>query len=182
MAEDFSLLENIVQKNIAETSDSTKFDWTKFIAEMEVGFTQFGFREQSRGGVDNILIIKWLPSGDYITGTGALRELRRNFPRARITLLSSRGVLEVMSERCPYVNEVITFGDVRCNVNDPTDLLKWAVEFSKKNLWHKRYRLAMNLKHWTMSWLELCIFYLCGAQERIAYVNCISTAIQTVRF
>ena len=51
MEEDFSLLENIVQKNIAETSDPAKFNWTKFIAEMEVGFTELGFREPvNKGG------------------------------------------------------------------------------------------------------------------------------------
>ncbi len=64
MTEDFSLLENIVEKNIAENSDPTKFDFKKFVSEMEQGFTEFGFREtEIKNGVSDILIICWGPVG-----------------------------------------------------------------------------------------------------------------------
>ena len=52
--EDFSLLEDIVKKAIAETAEPENFDWWKFASEMEKGFEELGFRNDYKlvgGGV-----------------------------------------------------------------------------------------------------------------------------------
>ena len=91
MEENFSLLETIVQKNIAETKDPANFNWTKFIAEMEIGFTELGFREPSteERGVDNVLILRLDSIGDFVNTTAAMRELRKNLPFSYITLVAN---------------------------------------------------------------------------------------------
>ena len=164
MEEDFSLLENIVQKNIAETSDPAKFNWTKFIAEMEVGFTELGFRESSTGGVDNILIARIGGGvGDFVLMTAAIREIRRNFPRSKITLCVTKR-LYLLAEKSPYVNNVLVLDEHYGND------LKKIMDFCKIYLWNHRYSHCFILKS-TTEWLQHLFAYMSGARERINYVH-----------
>jgi len=54
----------------------------------------------------NILVIKLDEIGDFVLSTPFLRELRRNFPDSRITLIIKEEVFN-LAETCPYVNMVI---------------------------------------------------------------------------
>jgi|GEM_PF-370315 len=169
MEEDFSLLESIVKKNIAGISQPAEFDWEKFVSEMEVGFTELGFREQSAGGVDNILIIRVDAAGDFILTAPAIAEVRRNFPFAKITLMCSKRNLN-LAEKCPYVNEVILFS-VKCrDAENPVELLPVLTEFAKKNLWHRRLQLVFNFKSYPKM-IHHCLAYLSGAKERVGFIS-----------
>jgi lipopolysaccharide heptosyltransferase II len=58
--------------------------------------------------IRRVLVIRLDEIGDLVMTTPLLRELRRDLPRAHITLVVKRGLQELV-EFCPYVNEVVTF-------------------------------------------------------------------------
>jgi heptosyltransferase-2 len=55
-----------------------------------------------------IFVIKLDEIGDFVLATPFLRELRRNAPRARITLIVKPAVLN-LAETCPYVDAVLAY-------------------------------------------------------------------------
>ena len=170
ISEDFSLLENIVEKNIAETSDPTKFDWKKFVSEMEKGFTELGFREKFTSGVENILLIRIGGGvGDHVLMSSAIRELRNNFPSARITLAVDKRIFVAMN-KCPYVNEVLDYGKASIGGKTLTEYLRMAMNMSKKFFWKNRYKLCITFKG-TSEWAGQIFEYMSGAQECINYIH-----------
>ena len=56
----------------------------------------------------NILIIHDAGIGDFIIMSAAIREIRRLYPAAHITLLVSRSALS-LAELCPYVDNIVNF-------------------------------------------------------------------------
>ena len=79
-----------------------------FLQLMEQEFKREGYREKFSSSVENILIVQIDAIGDMIVMSGMIREVRKNFPQARITLVCSPLVYPLV-ELCPYVNEVLTF-------------------------------------------------------------------------
>ena len=59
-----------------------------------------------------LLVIRLDEIGDFVLTSAFLRELRRNAPLARITLVANHAVL-TLANNCPYVNEVIAFDQER---------------------------------------------------------------------
>ncbi len=55
-----------------------------------------------------MLVIRLDEIGDVVLTTPLLRELRRNLPRAWITLVVKKQVYNLVVN-CPYVNEVLSF-------------------------------------------------------------------------
>lgn len=172
MAEDFSLLEDIVRKTLVKNPDPKKFNYEKFAQDMEKGFIKLGFREpalDNKGGVENFLCLCTIGGqGDIICLTPTLRELRRNFPQARITLIVMNSML-AFAKKCPYVNEVIgvpymfNFGDY------PKEVLYMHMRFFKW-LWSKRFSLAFDFRV-VPDWRGAIMLLMSGAKERVAYVN-----------
>ena len=54
---------------------------------METAFQNSGFREVQKSGVKNILVMRLDAIGDFVLSSGFIRELRLNYPFARITLV-----------------------------------------------------------------------------------------------
>lgn len=166
--EDFSLLENIVEKSIAENSDPTKFDFENFVSEMEKGFTELGFRENYTQGVENILILRLDALGDFVLTTPAIRELRKNFPYAKITLaVSNRN--RSLAELCPYVNRIVLFKGINYDINNLPKVITDVAKFSKEYFWKDRYQLCFYFKSYSHV-LHQIIAYMSGAKEKIGYV------------
>lgn len=83
------------------------FSLKEFVNLMEPKFTAAGYRDEDnsiRGG--NILLLTEVAAGDFIVATGAIREVRRLYPDARITLVVYSRTL-VLAKACPYVDEII---------------------------------------------------------------------------
>ena len=79
-----------------------------FLQLIEQEFIREGYREKNSSGVENILIVRIDAIGDMIVTSGFIREVRANFPHARMTLVVSPLVYPLV-ELCPYVNEVLSF-------------------------------------------------------------------------
>lgn len=113
----------------------------------------------------NILIVQMNGCGDLVLTSGALRELRNNYPDSYITLICLN-VWENMCINCPYVDKVIP-----CYSRDDNLFVALTsnIEFCFRNLWDIQYDLAINF-HWgQISILSSLLCWLSGAKERIGF-------------
>ena len=133
----------------------------------EMAFRQSGYRDEISAGVENILVVRLDVVGDMILTSGFLRELRKNFPRARITLVVSPFVFPIV-ELCPYVNEVLSL-DPKNFAGKFADIFGRLVDFCRKNFWRKRLSLAFSPQWGSDNLLALILCWLSGARERIGY-------------
>ncbi len=133
---------------------------------MENLFQKTGFREKQKFGVKNILIMRLDAIGDFVLTTGFIRELRLNYPSARITLVVSKFVYPV-AELCPYVNRVLAF-DIKAGEELLTMFEKLA-DFVEKNLWSEHYDMSFSVQWGSENIPALLMGYLSGARERIGY-------------
>ena len=135
--------------------------------ETEKEFIRAGYREKISVGVENILIVRLDAIGDMILTSGFLREVRENFPKARITLICSPWIFPLV-ELCPYANEILPFNKKYFSGNFP-DVLEKMVTFCKENLWQKHFSIAFSPQWGTRNLISLLLCWLSGARERIGY-------------
>lgn len=165
--ENYNGLLEVVHDSLKQTVDEGKFDVDKFVAKMEEKFIELGFRDEfhTEGTIEKILILRCDAIGDFVLTSAAIRELRKNYPRAHITLVVRERVYP-LAEFCPYVNEVLTF-----NISDNLfETFARSVEFAKKFLWSKHFDLAVSFRYWT-NISESLLMYLSGAKIRLGYFN-----------
>ena len=88
--------------------NTTKFDVHEFFSFMEPIFIKAVYREQRQGGGQshNILLLTGDGRGDFVFMSPAIREIRRIYPKAHITLLATN-FYEMLAENCPYVDEIV---------------------------------------------------------------------------
>ncbi len=135
-------------------------------------FQFLGMRHERRprglSEVSRVLVVRLDEVGDLIMTTPLLRELRRNIPRAWITLVVQSHTYNLV-ERCPYVNEVATYD------KDP-DVTGWllrrhwrALVLASKHLWHRRFDLAI-VPRWDADVSHASFLaYFSGAPWRLGY-------------
>lgn len=70
-----------------ELTNFSQWDWRSMVAMFEPLFQINGFREEYNDDQQYILLIRLDAMGDMVISTGFVREVRRNNPRAYITLL-----------------------------------------------------------------------------------------------
>ena len=133
----------------------------------EAAFESAGYRENVPVGVEDILVVRLDAVGDMILTSGFLRELRANYPYARITLVCSPLARPVV-ELCPYVNEVLTFDKDSLDRNFPA-MFETLVGFCKEHLWQRHFSMAFSPQWGTDNLPGLLMAYLSGARERIGY-------------
>ena len=139
----------------------------KFFLRAEEAFKSLGYREEISAGVENILIVRLDVIGDMILTSGMIREVRRNFPCARITLVCSPLVYPLV-ELCPYVNEVLTFDTKKLSGNFQTMLEQVAV-FCRENFWRRNFSIAFSPQWGTFNFPNLLMCWLSGARERVGF-------------
>ena len=139
----------------------------EFLLRVEKEFVRLGYREKFSAGVENILIVRLDVIGDMILTSGFLREVRANFPQARITLICSPLTFPIV-ELCPYVNEVLTFDKKTLDKNFPA-MIKSIAEFCRDNLWDKNFSVAFSSQWGSDNLPALFMAWLSGARERIGY-------------
>ena len=142
----------------------------QFLMRAEEEFTRTGYRDKNAvGGVENILIVRIDAIGDMILTSGFIREVRANFPSARITLVCSPLAYPLV-ELCPYVNEVLTF-DIKALSEDFPEMLGKIAVFCRDNLWQKKFSLAFSPLCGGKSFPGLVMMWLSGARERVGYIS-----------
>lgn len=147
-----------------QAEPSTYFN---FLRRAEEEFGRLGYREEISSGVENILIVRLDVVGDMILTSGFLREVRANFPQARITLVCSPFVYPIV-ELCPYVNEILTF-DKKIFVGKFLNMLERIAVFCRENFWQRHFSIAFSPQWGASNFLELIMCWLSGARERIGF-------------
>ena len=147
-----------------QAEPSTYFN---FLRRAEEEFGRLGYREEISSGVENILIVRLDVVGDMILTSGFLREVRKNFPQARITLVCSPLVYPIV-ELCPYVNEILTF-DKKIFVGKFLNMLEHIAVFCRKNFWQRHFSIAFSPQWGSHNLPGLIMCWLSGAKERIGF-------------
>ena len=158
------LMENAFRDFISELQQTRVFQLPRFIEHFEKAFEREGFRSNVPNNPPHILVIRLDAIGDNVLNSGFLRELRRNYPLARITLCVNP-VVRSFVELCPYVNEVIA-------VSDSRDLLIWlqaAMQLCREKLWRERFDMCFIPRWGTDYYFATMLGFLSGAKNRIAY-------------
>ena len=141
---------------------------SELMARAEIIFRQAGYRDEITDDAKNILVLRTDRIGDMILTSGFLRELRKNFPHAQITLVTSPTVFPIV-ELCPYVNEILTVDKSSLDEKEFPAMLEPIVEFCRKNFWRKRFSHAFLPQWGSSNFADLLIAWLSGARERIGY-------------
>lgn len=117
---------------------------------------------------ENILIVRMDGIGDLVLMTPFFRELRRNYPSANITLLTSPVTFELF-EFCPYLDEILMYDWKRIQEYPLKRKLEDMQRFAYRSLQHQGYSLAI-VPRWSTDWYGASFLaFLSGATRRIAY-------------
>lgn len=139
---------------------------------VEEEFERLAYREEIPAGVENILIVRLDVIGDMIITSGFIREVRKNFPQARITLVVSPLVYPIV-ELCPYVNEVLVFDKnipgISLFERNFLFMLETIAVFCKKNFWKKHFSIAFSPQWGDDNLPDLLMCWLSGARERVGF-------------
>ena len=149
--------------------DEKKFAPQDFVDFMESKFVDAGYRHSSKlprpRSNGNILIIHDTGVGDFILTSGAIREIRRLYPAAKIQLLVTAEAGE-MARYCPYVDEILTHDSgINCSSSDFVGIYDWAVQNATPFL-RERLDICYSFTHF---YLTQIFMYMCGAKVRHAY-------------
>ncbi|MFC1531995.1 glycosyltransferase family 9 protein [Thermodesulfobacteriota bacterium] len=140
-----------------------------------VGEPFFRFINQRRWGreshiskIKSVLVIRLDGIGDFVLTTPFLREIRRMYPYAWISIVVQPNISNLV-EFCPYLNEVLTY-DCKSKGSLSELKLHWrAFLLSLRHLWRKRYDLAI-IPRWDIDGYHASfVAYFSGACRRLAY-------------
>ena len=162
----YAPIKQTITSIINHTRESKNFDILNFFDQMENVFKETGFREVQKSGVKSILIMRLDAIGDFVLASAFIRELRLNYPHARITLVVSKLVYP-LAELCPYANKVLAF-DNKIN-NDIMSMINDVSKFAEENLWDEHFDLSFSIQWGSENLPPLFMGYLSGARERIGY-------------
>ena len=109
-----------------------------------------------------ILLIQISAIGDVILLTPALRAIRKQFPHARLTMVTSP-INQQLLQNCPYIDEILTFRpDSHRDASSPSRFVAFV-----HSLRERQFDLAIDFEHWPR--LTALLAYLSGAPRRIGF-------------
>lgn len=126
-----------------------------------------------------VLVIRLDEIGDVVLTTPLLRELRRNLPRAWITLVVKKQVYNLVAN-CPYVNEVLSFDWQAPSWRFYYTLLWRAWGLARRHLRPRRFDLAL-VPRWEYGeyYFAKPLAFLSGARDRIGFAEqCSNPVVQ----
>ena len=133
------------------------------VDNIEASFKEFGYRDIEIKEKYKILIITDSGVGDFIQASSSIKEIRRMYPGAYITLvMHPRGVN--LADACPYVDEVHAI-NLTGEGTALLDQILYIIEFTKENLLYSKIDIAFCLGTYFCSVL---LAYMSGARRGIA--------------
>lgn len=145
-----------------ESMKKGTFSLDDFIAAMEKKFSEAGYRDLPKANEKlNVLIIHDAGIGDFVLQSGAIREIRRLYSGAHITLMVNGGSLP-LAESCPYVDEVIVLDEVKAGF---VEMYTACAQMARKVL-ISRQDICYAFIH--RAWTPF-LMYMSGARIRITY-------------
>jgi ADP-heptose:LPS heptosyltransferase len=121
-----------------------------------------------------ILVVRLDAIGDVVMTTPFLRELRRNLPDARITLVVNPNTYDLV-RTCPYVDEIFSF-DCLVPYRWSALLLPWrALKMARAHLWQQQFDLALLPRREFDIWAASFLVFFSRARWRVAYSEFVSS-------
>ena len=148
-------------------SPDEPFPARDFVRVMEPVFAAEGYRTPHTAGEkiekhDN----KDAVVGYFVCFSGALREIRRLYPAAAITLVIFPPGFK-LAEQCPYIDFLL--GNEQLPVLQPfSELFAAHARYAAEHLLRQRFDLAFIFGHYASAYL---LAYMAGAKERIGHVG-----------
>ncbi|MCC7104924.1 MAG: glycosyltransferase family 9 protein [Chloroflexi bacterium] len=127
-------------------------------------------RRQARDAAapQRILVLRLDEIGDVVLSTGFLRELRRSFPNAWITLVVGSPALNLV-EHCPDIDETLAFSAGRHGIWRLPFRHWLAISFAVRQLLPRRFDLAI-CPRWDLDTYHASfVAYFSGAPRRVGY-------------
>lgn len=159
---------NAFREYAAELKKTNIFSISGFIKMLEPIFAAEGYRQVEKITAYNarnqtkILILHDAAVGDFVIHTGLIREIRRIYPAAYITLLVKEKVIQ-LAELCPYVDEIIVNRGHFSYLNFGV-MLEEYIKLAEKFL-PRRFDICYSLAYIAETKL---LMYMIGARVRIA--------------
>jgi heptosyltransferase-2 len=123
---------------------------------------------------ERLLVVKLDRIGDFVMVTPFLRELRRNFPEAWITLVVTELVLP-LARTCPHVNEVFALSRPGLGLAGIWRQWRERAALAWRQLLPLRPTLAI-LPRWDVDLYEAyALLALSGAARRVGYATAVSS-------
>ena len=136
-----------------------------FLQRMEPVFTQCGCRQEFSPSAPRILVIHNGGVGDFVLFTPCLREIRRLYPTAHITLTVAPNATS-LAETCPYIDTLISCSQLN-TTQFTAELYFELVDFAKTNF-SQHFDLAFNFGVFIAGVL---LAYMSGAKERLLHID-----------
>lgn len=133
-------------------------------------FLRNGFRkDDSRTHTRQILVLRLDELGDVILTSAFFRELRRNFPQARITAIVNPRCLDAVA-LSPYVNQVYALDTLELQkLSDRRQLFTGLLNFARERLWPECFDLCLSPRFDHDRYLAGMLALLSGARARVGY-------------
>lgn len=114
-----------------------------------------------------ILLIRIDEIGDVVLTTPLLREMKLNYPDAKITLIVKPQVYNLV-ELCPYIDKVMTFECYEGRLGFVINIIK-AFQYAKEYLWKEKYDLVI-IPRWDTDYYGASFLaFFSGGIQRLAY-------------
>jgi ADP-heptose:LPS heptosyltransferase len=125
-------------------------------------------RELDFPQAERVLVVRLDEIGDVVMTAPCLRELRRLKPDAWIMLVVKPAAYNLV-ERCPYVNEVLTYDSNTREWRRELRRHGRALRLAWRHLWHRGFDLAI-LPRWDTDYYHgAFLTYFSGARWRVGY-------------
>lgn len=127
-------------------------------------------RRHREADIQRILVVRTDAIGDMVVTLPFLRELRKNYPYHRITLVCSPLVYNLV-ERCPYIDEVLIYRKQYSKHKYMTNF-KTSICFADKYFRKRNYELAVVPSYASPdAYADAWLCFWAGAKRRIGYAE-----------
>ena len=162
---DIALVMNALKGYVDKVTQSRNINLQELVNAVEPLFIKTGYRTPPKIDEElNILTVHDAGVGDFITQSGAIREIRRLYPAAHITLIVGNSSAQ-LAETCPYVDEIV-LNQLGYNPVDFLSGLQWNLKFVPQLL-ARRYHICYGFIH---NPITAAMIYMSGAQQRISHL------------
>lgn len=146
-----------------------KFAPRELVGALEPLYRELGYRAP-HGARRSLLIVRDDAAGDFVCFSAFLRECRRIYPKAQITLLVSPRN-HGLSLACPYVDESLLNESMEGPVvSGAFDAVLRTAEFAFERLLPRHFDLAFGPRLGIRGQSSL-LLYLSGARERVSFTQ-----------
>lgn len=163
---DIEIVTGAFEKFLQKSIEEQNFDLKMLTEFMEPKFAEAGYRENKMGGGTdklNILIIHDVMAGDFISTSGAMREIRRIYPDAYITCVV-RPLAFNLAECCPYIDEIV-LNNRQYNWGSFVQIYQENISFAAQLL-ERRFDICFSFAH---TLIGVTLMYMSGAKIRVTH-------------